>query len=220
MDFYYEKLSQRIDEIVKTRGDKVAYVIGDREVSYAQLDQMAGHIASGVARIVEKSPVDKDIPVRIGICLGRDQHYVPCILAAVKLGCSYVPIDAQTPRERRDFICQDAAMSVLITEDNIGELLESPLLERLPLLSRGVSEAYMIYTSGTTGRPKGVSQSYRTLYSYMLTVSLPDNFNVSEKSVILQFASISFDVSVLEIFAALFYGGTLVIAQEEEKHNP
>lgn len=220
MDLYYEKLSQRIDEIVKTRGDKVAYIMGDREVSYAQLDQMASHIASGVARIVEKSPVDKSIPVRIGICLGRDQHYVPCILAAVKLGCSYVPIDAQTPRERRDFICQDAAMSVLITEDNIGEFLESPLLEHLPLLSRGVSEAYMIYTSGTTGQPKGVSQPYRTLYSYMLTVSLPDNFNVSEESVILQFASISFDVSVLEIFAALFYGGTLVIAQEEEKHNP
>jgi amino acid adenylation domain-containing protein len=138
----------------------------------------------------------------------------------VKLGCSYVPIDAETPRERTEFICKDASLSVFITSDNIREFLESPLMEHLPLLSRGVSEAYMIYTSGTTGQPKGVSQSYRTLYSYMLTVSLPDNFNVSEQSVILQFASISFDVSVLEIFAALFYGGTLVIAQEEEKHNP
>ena len=220
MDIYFEKLARRLESIIESHKDKVAYVMGDKEVTYAQMDEMACHIASGVARIVENSEATSDIPVRIGISLARNEHYVPCILAAVKLGCSYVPIDVETPKERRDFISKDAGLSVLITYNNIDSLLASPLMDELPVLSRGVSEAYMIYTSGTTGQPKGVSQSYRTLYSYMQTVCLPDNFNISEKSVILQFASISFDVSVLEIFASLYYGGTLVIAQAEEKHNP
>ena len=220
MDLYFEKLSARLQSVIESHPDKIAYIQGTQEVTYAQLDKMACHIASGIARKVQDSPVPADVPVRVGIALGRSEPYVPCILAAIKLGCSYVPIDVEAPQDRRDFIARDAQLGILITSDNVQQLLESPLLDKLPVLSRGVSEAYMIYTSGTTGLPKGVSQPYRTLYSYMLTVCLPHNFNVSEKSVILQFASISFDVSVLEIFASLFYGGTLVIASKEEKHNP
>jgi len=220
MDIYFEKLAKQLASIIETHPDKVAYIMGEKEVTYAQMDDMACHIASGIARIVEQQEVRSDVPVRVGITLGRNEHFVPCILAAIKMGCAYVPIDVETPRERRDFICKDAELSVLISAENIQELMATPKMETLPVLSRGVSEAYMIYTSGTTGQPKGVSQSYRTLYSYMQTVCLPDNFNISEKSVVLQFASISFDVSVLEIFASLYYGGTLVIAQREDKHDP
>lgn len=216
---YYEKFSEKIQSVIDKYKDKTAYCIGDREVSYGRMDEMACHVASAVARMVGDRPVG-DVPVRIGISLPRNEDFVPCILAAVKLGCSYVPIDVQTPAERRDFICKDACLSVLITEDNLQELLSAPLMETLPVLCGTLSEAYMIYTSGTTGQPKGVSQPYRTLYSYMQTVCLPDNFNISDKSVVLQFASINFDVSVLEIFSALYYGGTLVIAQQEQKHNP
>lgn len=220
MDLYHKKFAERVETIIEKYRDKTAYIIGDREVSYAQMDEMACHIASGVARKVGAQPAEREVPVRIGISLARHEDYVPCMLAAVKLGCSYVPIDVETPAERRDFISKDAALDVLITSENLGELLAAPLLDTLPVLSGRMSEAYMIYTSGTTGQPKGVSQSYRTLYSYMQTVCLPDNFNISDQSVILQFASINFDVSVLEIFSSLYYGGTLVIVQQEEKHDP
>lgn len=220
MDVYFEKLAAQLASIIAAHPDKPAYIMGDKTVTYAQMDDMACHIAAGIAHIVEKQEVKADVPVRVGISLGRNEHFVPCILAAIKLGCSYVPIDVETPRERRDFICRDACLSVLISAENFRELLATPTMDVLPVLSRGVSEAYMIYTSGTTGQPKGVSQPYRTLYSYMQTVCLPDNFNISEQSVVLQFASINFDVSVLEIFAALYYGGTLVIAQREDKHDP
>ncbi len=220
MDIYFEKLSKRLASVIATHQDKPAYIMGDTLVTYAQMDEMASHIAAGIARIVEKQEPQTDVPVRVGILLDRNEHYVPCILAAMKLGCSYVPIDVDAPQDRRDFISRDAQLSVLISAGNFQELSSFPKMDTLPVLSRGVSEAYMIYTSGTTGQPKGVSQPYRTLYSYMQTVSLPDNFNVGENSVILQFASIGFDVSVLEIFAALYYGGTLVIAQREDKHDP
>lgn len=218
MDSYYEKFAERIQSIVDKYKEKTAYIIGDREVTYGRMDEMARHIASGVARIVGDKPVG-DVPVRIGISLGRNEDYVPCILAAVKLGCSYVPIDVETPAERRDFISKDSSLSILITRDNLQELLSSPLTESLPVLCGTVSEAYMIYTSGTTGKPKGVSVPYKALYSFMQTVCRPDTFHLGGNSIILQFASISFDASVLDIFAALFYGGTLVIAQDKERHD-
>ena len=218
MDIYIGELAGRIQSVIDKHKDKTAYSIGDRQVTYGQMDEMARHIASGVVRMVE-GKTKGDIPFRIGISLGRDEDFVPCILAAVKLGCSYVPIDVETPADRRDFICEDASLGVLITKDNLQELLSSPLMETLPVLSSPLSEAYMIFTSGTTGKPKGVSVPYRALYSFLQTVSRPDNYHVGENSVILQFASISFDISVLEIFSALYYGGTLAIAQNEHKHD-
>jgi len=183
------------------------------------MDDMARRIASGLVAAMKPDVMTGDKPVRIGICLPRSAHFVPCILAAVKLGCSYVPIDIETPELRKQFIKADAGLDYLITNDNLPQLLSADPLEQLPDYGKPLSEAYLIYTSGTTGNPKGVSQPYRTLYSYMLTVTLPDNFNISQQSVILQFASINFDVSVLEIFASLFYGATLVIAQEEDRHD-
>jgi amino acid adenylation domain-containing protein len=219
MDFYFEKLTERLKTIVNIYKDKPAYVIGNQEVTYAQMDEMANHIASGIAQQVDLNAGDPTVPVRIGIYLGRNQHYLPCMLASIKLGCSYVPIDVENPVERRDFICQDAGVSVLITQDNIQDLLATPIAKPLPLLKRGFSEVYMIYTSGTTGRPKGVSVPYKALYCYAQTVCHPENFQITDHSVILQFASISFDASVLEIYSSLFYGGTLIIAQNEERHN-
>ena len=219
MDLYFEKLTDRLRTVIEKYQDKTAYSIGNKEVTYAQMDKMANHIASGLAAKIDPQAGDPEVPVRIGIYLGRNQHYLPCMLASIKLGCSYVPIDVENPLERRDFICKDAGVSYLITADNIDELLSSPLTEPLPLLKRGFSEVYMIYTSGTTGQPKGVSVPLKALYSYCQTVCHPENFQISDQSVILQFASISFDASVLEIYSSLFYGGTLVIAQNEERHN-
>ena len=154
MDLYFEKLTDRLRTVIEKYQDKTAYSIGNKEVTYAQMDKMANHIASGLAARIDPQAGDPEVPVRIGIYLGRNQHYLPCMLASIKLGCSYVPIDVENPLERRDFICKDAGVSYLITADNIDELLSSPLTEPLPLLKRGFSEVYMIYTSGTTS-PKG-----------------------------------------------------------------
>jgi len=219
MKRYHELLNSKITENIVRYADKVAYITGDKKVTYAQMNSMAESIASGIVKTLSPEAIRADKPVRIGIFLPRHEHFVPCILAAVKLGCSYVPIDVATPEKRKQFICEDAQIDILITTENLQQLLQTEPVSQLPNYDKSMSEAYLIYTSGTTGNPKGVSQSYRTLYSYMLTVSLPDNFNISEKSIILQFASVNFDVSVLEIFASLFCGATLVIAQEEERHD-
>ena len=223
MEKYHGLLVGKINDNIASHADKTAYTIGEEQITYSQMDRMARSIATGIVKALETGDSSRsrgdDKPVRIGICLPRNEHFVPCILAAVKLGCSYVPIDVATPELRKQFICEDSQLDFLITTNNLPQLLQTEPADQLPDYGKPMSEAYLIYTSGTTGNPKGVSQPYRTLYSYMLTVSLPDNFNISENSIILQFASVNFDVSVLEIFASLFCGATLVIAQEEDRHN-
>ena len=223
MEKYHGLLVSKINDNIASHADKTAYTIGEEQITYSQMDRMARSIATGIVKALEAGDSSRsrgdDKPVRIGICLPRNEHFVPCILAAVKLGCSYVPIDVATPELRKQFICEDSQLDFLITTNNLPQLLQTEPADQLPDYGKPMSEAYLIYTSGTTGNPKGVSQPYRTLYSYMLTVSLPDNFNISENSIILQFASVNFDVSVLEIFASLFCGATLVIAQEEDRHN-
>ena len=79
--------------------------------------------------------------------------------------------------------------------------------------------AYVIYTSGTTGKPKGVPITYQNLLNMLHNLSLPSVFNISEKSKILNFASINFDASILEIYSGLFYGGTLIMATEKERRD-
>lgn len=216
-DIYHQLLLEQISGIITAHSDKTAYTLGKETVSYAEMDSMANSIATAIVHFLACTSEESEHPVRIGINLPRNSHFVSCIWAAIKLGACYVPIDIATPDERKAFICGDADIDFLINTDNIQSLISTPPMEELPVLCKEMSEAYLIYTSGTTGKPKGVSQSYRTLYSYMQTVCLPDNFNISSSSVVLQFASINFDVSVIEIFSSLCYGGKLVIAQDHER---
>ena len=219
MTNYEYLLADRIRQNIQSSPGKTAYTIGGTATSYAEMGSMAESIASALATHIRGRESSGESPVRIGICLPRDAHYVPCIVAAVLLNCSYVPIDVNTPAERRAYIERDAALSFVITEQNIASLTAAEPLAHLPSFRSPHHEAYMIYTSGTTGRPKGVPVSYRALHSFMQTVCLPDIFNIGETSVILQYASINFDVSVLEIFASLYHCATLAIATDREKYD-
>lgn len=220
MENYHQLLLETIEANIRRFSDKTAYTIGREHVTFAQMSQMAESIASYVVKNLKTEAIEGDRPVRIGISLPRNTHFLPCILAAVKLGCAYVPIDVATPEMRRQFICEDSMADILITNDNLEEILRTPRADSLPCLQKTLSEAYLTYTSGTTGKPKGVSIPYGALYNFLQTVRLPHTYNLSEDSRILQFASINFDLSILEIFGMLCCGATLVVAQEEERHDP
>ena len=180
---------------------------------------MACSIATAIAEALPPGAVERDTPVRVGILLPRDTHFIACILACVKLGCSYVPIDVSTPQERLSFILKDSELDFLIEKGNLPHLIATAPQAELPALHKDLSEAYLIYTSGTTGTPKGVSQTYRTIYNYMQRAVQPQDFHVTSHSVMLQFASINFDVSVMEIFLALYAGCTNIIAQDADRYD-
>lgn len=212
-------IAGRLLDNIQNNPEKTAYIINNVRTSYADMGDMAHHIASGLAENI--GPVGNNLPhpIRVAINLPRDSHYVSCIVATMLLHCSYIPIDVKIPSKRKKYMVEDAQVSFIIDESNIHNLLNAKVSSDLPDYSQPLSEAYMIYTSGTTGVPKGVSIPYSALCSYLQTVSQPDYANISANSVVLQFASIGFDASIFEIMSPLYYGATMVIAQEEERYN-
>src|SRR4029077_16510926 len=136
------------------------------------------------------------------------------LLAILKAGSAYLPLDPSLPAERLAFMTADAGIAILLTEElpdcggeaagDLGELedAEVPLLPDHP--------AYVIYTSGSTGQPKGVVVSHRALGNRLQYARAGD---VLATDTFLQKTTISFDVSVLEIFAPLVIGGRTVLAR-------
>lgn len=219
MKSYYDSLVRKIATNIAQTPDKTAYRINRQATTFAEMDQMASSIATAIVKALPTDAETRERPIRIGILLPRDTHFISCIWACVKLGCAYVPIDIATPHERLNFILGDSEMDFLINVGNLPDLIKTPAQSTLPCFHKEMSEAYLIYTSGTTGNPKGVSQTYRTITNYMQRAVQPDDFHVTDHSIVLQFASINFDVSVMEIFVSLYAGATCVIAQVDDKHD-
>jgi non-ribosomal peptide synthetase component F len=167
--------------------------------------------------------------VLVGICVDRSLEMVVGILGILKAGGAYVPLDPDYPRERSEFICEDAQLRLLLTREHLRERV-SDLAEHILYLDaqgelpvegteEGVPPAaspdnliYVIYTSGTTGQPKGVQVQHGSVANYVLGASR--QFEVTERDRVLQFASITFDAAVEEIFVCLTRGATLVLRSD------
>lgn len=219
MENHHILLLERIRENIKNFPDKTAYRLCGKGYSYRELDEMSDVIASFISQQVGEEAETRQETVRVGIMLPRHSHYYASILACVKMGCSYVPIDVASGSERVEYITSNASLDLLLNESLLNEALKGDKSSHLPHYHKDFSEAYLIYTSGSTGKPKGVSVPYSALFNYMQTIGLEDNMHITSESRVLQFASINFDVSVLEIFSCLYYGATLIIPQDEERHN-
>ena len=186
MKSYYDLLVQKIAANIAQTPDKTAYRINGKATTFAEMDQMASSIATAIVKALPVDAETRERPVRVGILLPRDTHFISCIWACVKLGCAYVPIDIATPHERLNFILGDSELDFLINAGNLPQLIETSAQATLPCLHKEMSEAYLIYTSGTTGNPKGVSQTYRTITNYMLRAVQPDDFHVTDHSIVRQ----------------------------------
>lgn len=199
----------------------VALADGTKQMSYQELNQKAnqlGHYLKGLGVGPE---------VRVGICLNRSVEMVVALLGVLKAGGVYVPLDSEYPKERLKFMMEDSQADVLITEERLRVRLELggtnvicldrewPAIsgEKTTDLAGRVTPdnaLYLLYTSGSTGRPKGILMNHFALHNLIKWHfdTLPSGVHT------LQFASLSFDASFHEIFAALASGGKLLIASE------
>lgn len=207
---------QLFEQQVAARPDAVAVRSDAETLTYRQLNARANGIAASL----------KGRGVRpgnfVGVCLPRSTELVAALLGILKAGAAFVPLDANYPKARLEYLFHDSRVRLLITDSRHARIapagmdlmflgkeeLTEFIAERVP----AVSPAYVMYTSGSTGDPKGVVVPHRAI---VRLVKNNDFASFSAKEVWLAFAPVSFDASTLELWAPLLNGGVCAIYPPE-----
>ena len=215
---------QLFEEQVQRAPDRVAVHCGREKLSYRELNLRANQLA----RCLRRMGVGPE--VLVGIFMERSLETLVGLLAVLKAGGAYLPLNPEYPPERISFIIEDSHTRVVLTKSDLlarlpdtaaraicldadWSIISRERGEDLPARAIPANLAYVIYTSGSTGRPKGVLITHRGVTN-MIEASIM-LFEVTSSSRILQMASLSFDASVLEIFMALLGRATLYLMSRD-----
>jgi len=193
----FERQVDRFPEVVA-----VVVAATGEEISYRDLDARASRLAAWLrARGVGAE-------VTVGVALERSAELVVALLAVLKAGGAWVPLDPGYPPERLAFLIEDADVSILLDRESWpADLPESPA--RLSREATPDHLAYRIYTSGSTGRPKAVLVPHRAIVQHMRW--LQESWPLGPSDVVLQAFSVSFDASFFDLWAPLLAGARLVL---------
>jgi amino acid adenylation domain-containing protein len=206
--------------------DAGALVCEGRSMTYRELDEAANRLAQ---LLVAHGASPGEC---VALLLGRSAEAIVAILAVLKTGAAYLPIDPALPAARMKFMLEDAAPIAAITTAGLADRLDGFDLLVIDLNDPGVRTqpstalpapapddiAHIIYTSGTTGTPKGVAVTHHNVTQ--LFDSLEAGLDLSPAQVWTQFHSYAFDFSVWEIWGALLHGGRLVVVPESVTRSP
>ncbi|QIJ66718.1 non-ribosomal peptide synthetase [Streptomyces sp. JB150] len=211
---------------VEEAPDSVAVVVAGVETGYAELNVRANRLAA-LLRGRGAGP-----GTRVGLCLRRTLDLPTAILAVLKTGAAYVPLDPASPAGRVAEIAADADVRVVVAHADAAQAVRevgAPVVtldevraelaalpgHNPPLAAGPADVAYVIYTSGSTGKPKGVLLEHRGVVNFI--DSTRELFELTPADRVLGFASATFDVSVFETFSALLTGARLYLATDEER---
>ncbi|MFZ6009420.1 MAG: amino acid adenylation domain-containing protein [Bacteroidota bacterium] len=216
------------NEIVEKHGHRRAVVSEELSYTYSELDAISGRLCRFMQESYELSAGQP-----VGVMMERSAGLLVSMLAVLKAGCIYVPIDPDLPQARKQFIIEDSGIGVILTEtihlidlsahfagqmffvDNqLGSLEE---YDPSPVNPEVTNEApvYAIYTSGSTGTPKGVLVNGSSLVN--LCYWHREAFGLNEQSRATVYAGIGFDASVWEVWPYLLSGGTLYPITESQR---
>ena len=217
-----------IHQLFENQADKtpsaVAIRFEEKLITYQELNYRANQLA----RYLQKIGVKEESIV--GIYLPKSINLIISLLAILKSGAAYLPLDTKYPSSRIEYITKDARITALITTkefSNICPNIETNILyldtlkpqlfkhntANLDLPIEPHNLAYIIYTSGSTGKPKGVAIEHHSLVNFV--ESAIAKYQITHNDNILQFSSIGFDAAVEEIYTCLTTGATLVLRTEE-----
>jgi amino acid adenylation domain-containing protein len=222
-------LHQVFEERVAQAGEMIALIFGNDRVTFDELNARANQLA----HYLKRSGVGAE--TRVAICLERSPQMITTLLAIMKAGGVYVPLEANFPQQRMSFIVEDSQAEVIVTSEKLHALLPAcsarvVLLDRQAGLIAAESKenptnhimaenaAHVIYTSGSTGKPKGVVSSHRA--SLNRFAWMWHEYPFSAEEVCCQKTSLSFVDSIWEIFGPLLHGVPLAIIPDEVVKNP
>lgn len=213
-----------VEERARLTPDAVAVRCGTERLTYRELDRRANRLARYLrARGARPERL-------VGVCLPRSADLVVALLAILKSGAAYLPLDPDLPAQRMSFMLADADVPLLLTQRSLADRLpghgaetvwldaEAPLVaalpeDRLPPLATPANLAYSIYTSGSTGRPKAVLVPHAGVVNYLVVRGR--QLDLGGADVVASVASISFDVIVPQVLMPLAWGASVVIAPSE-----
>ena len=184
-----------------------ALLFENKIFTYQELNEKANQLAH---YLKEKYTVGPD--TLIGIELERSEWLIISMLAILKTGSAYLPIDIQYPKERIEFIKSDSVCSCVIDDHELLKFEQAKGSLRKSNLECEIKNsdlAYIIYTSGSTGNPKGVMIEHASMLDYCLTFI--ETFKLNKSDAIIQQSSISFDTHIEEIYTALMTGATILM---------
>ncbi len=222
-------IHQLFEQQVEQTPDAIALVYEDETLSYAELNSRANRLAHQLIAL----GIVPDQPV--AICVSRSPAMVVGVLAILKAGGSYVPLDPVYTGERLAHILTDAAPAIVLADDIGRDVLGEKTLADLTVLDPNILPdqpdgnpqvpaltsrhlAYVIYTSGSTDTPKGVMVEHRNILRLFDATEFWYHFN--RQDVWCLFHSIAFDFSVWELWGALRYGAKLVLVPHEVARSP
>ena len=207
--------------------DATALVFGSRSLTYSELDERA----TAMARYLIGLGVGRE--TLVGVCVDRSLDMMVGLLGILKAGGAYVPLDPTYPRDRLAFMVEDSGCPVLLTREHLVDHLPGDDVTRVcldrdwdtiaaaPAVDLPEVDpdqlAYVIFTSGSTGRPKGVMVEHRNVVNFF--EGMDERIDPSGPVTWLAVTSISFDISVLELFWTLARGSKVVIQPDEPQAN-
>jgi amino acid adenylation domain-containing protein len=214
---------QLVEVQAARRSSSIAAERESLKLSYGELNARANQLA----RLLQAKGVGRNVPV--GVCLRRSLELPVALLAVLKAGGACVPLDPDYPKDRLGYILRDSQAPVLVTSRGLHselagsaealfleadwKILSAQSQENLPQIANPEDVAYVIYTSGSTGNPKGVMLTHRGLVNHG-TASI-DLYGLKPGDRMLQFASLSFDIAIEEIFPTWFAGGAVVFRSDD-----
>ena len=217
-----ESIPQLFERQVLSRPDSIALVFEDMSLTYGELNRRANQLAHSLHLH------DRASETLVAVYLERSPALVIAILAILKAGGTYIPLDPLYPSERLAVLLQDCAAPILLTQEQFrshlphyqGTILvidakpftldvAAHCTQNLSWQPDPQQLAYVIYTSGTTGQPKGVGITQQAVANHLLTMQ--KTFAIQPEERVLQFAAIAFDVSLEQILTTLISGATLIL---------
>jgi len=209
--------------------DKIAVKYKDSSISYGELNEKANQFAH---YLIENKVKPGDT---IALAVDRSAELLISLLAIMKTGAAYVPIDPEYPLKRIDYMLEDSEAKLLIISQKYksrfssGGTKEIVLEEIYPELInfptndpevkvKGTDLAYVIYTSGSTGKPKGIAIEHHSLCNFLCSMQKEPGISAQDK--LLAVTTISFDISGLELYLPLISGAELLITDADTAKDP